>query len=224
MNASDAEIVLNNLVGSIFQEVRLHCGEVVNLGSPEARFIADFIVRREAALQSLVKELEYLCENRGLLIDHMGKEVDDLQSQLAEMRASKDQAYKERNQLVAYLSRCFESHLCLHPASDETWDKEWLTIVCIHTPAGQMTWHLHDSDAILFPHLKLVEAHWDGHSTDEKYRRLQALSPRAGEERNEMKKLNDLKNQRGEIVILALAGLGAFVAVMAVGRWFMDNF
>ncbi|KKN42483.1 hypothetical protein LCGC14_0712930 [marine sediment metagenome] len=96
---------------------------------------------------------------------------------LAQALEGKHVAYSERNQLVAAISRLWPSHLARHPEDDETWDDEWRTIVCIHSPAGQLTWHIKDGEQYLFSHLAEGEGHWDGHSTPEKYARLQrALS------------------------------------------------
>lgn len=94
---------------------------------------------------------------------------------LIEARESKDNAYWERNQLVGVLSRLYPSHLARHPETDKEWEDDWRNIVCIHTPVGQATWHLHDSDMPMFKHLKLDKDHWDGHSTEEKYDRLSRL-------------------------------------------------
>jgi hypothetical protein len=38
-----------------------------------------------------------------------------------------------------------------------------------------MSWHYHDSDAELFAFVPVREVKWDGHTTEEKYRRLAAL-------------------------------------------------
>lgn len=100
-----------------------------------------------------------------------------------EQHASKNQAYTERNHLVAFLSCLYPSHLSRHDEDDETWDREWLSIVCVHaympesTDVIQMTWHIHDSHLPLFFHLRLdPTCTWDGHTTDEKYARLERLS------------------------------------------------
>jgi hypothetical protein len=87
---------------------------------------------------------------------------------------SKDNAYRERNQLVAFISKLYPSHLAMHPDSDESWERDWMNIVCIHAPFGQLTWHIHDSEIGLFSHLQYVEGDWDGHSTEEKYNRIAA--------------------------------------------------
>lgn len=111
----------------------------------------------------------------------------------------KDQAYKERNQLVAALSKLFETCSWLGRHVDEPgedWDNEWRWIVFIHPEhCGQMSWHIHDSDLPMFEHLfrepeRVVQpiynamgvktglyesdrgAPWDGHSSEEKYQRL----------------------------------------------------
>ncbi|SRR5258708_2353400 len=85
--------------------------------------------------------------------------------------------YRERDQLVAALSKLFPAHLTRHEGDD--WEDEWRWVVCIHLPTGQATWHIHDSELSLFGHLgrTTITDHWDGHSTEEKYRRLNGLRP-----------------------------------------------
>lgn len=93
-------------------------------------------------------------------------------------KSAKDTAYWERNQLVANLARQYESHMVRHPDSDKEWEDDWRWIVCIHTPAGQMTWHIKDEEATSAFGFLPVEPdaeHWDGHTTEEKYNRLLAL-------------------------------------------------
>ena len=109
--------------------------------------------------------------------DH--KRVEELETYCAakdtrikELEGSKDVAYKERNRLVLFLARCFPSHRCRHPESDTSWERDWMNIICVHGPAGQMAWHIHDSELPMFEHLRLEESHWDGHTADEKYERL----------------------------------------------------
>ena len=85
-----------------------------------------------------------------------------------------DAVYKERNALVCALSKVFPSYLMEHPKDDASWDPEWRTIVCINGPNGQMTWHIHSSELRDFErHLPWSDVNdWDGHTTEEKYRRL----------------------------------------------------
>ena len=86
----------------------------------------------------------------------------------------KDNAYLERNKLVAHLSKIYKSHLAKHDKEDESWLNDWRNIVITYTLNGeQMGWHIHDSDLHLFEHLEYnYEYKYDGHTTDEKYKRL----------------------------------------------------
>lgn len=84
-----------------------------------------------------------------------------------------DTVYAERDRLVAFLSRLYPAHLAVATDAEPGWNY----VVCIHTPAGQMAWHVPDSEiADLFGHLVALPNDWDGHTTDEKYRRLERLA------------------------------------------------
>ena len=99
-----------------------------------------------------------------------------------ELIAQKDQAYWERNQLVAALSKLYPAWLARHPDEDTTWEDDWHWIVFIEIPTGdadqQLSWHIHDKDLPYFSHLQLRENTWDGHTTEEKYRRLRYIIKR----------------------------------------------
>ena len=89
----------------------------------------------------------------------------------------KDVAYSERNKMVCFISMLYPSHLKRHPDADTEWENDWRNIVCIHAPAGQLTWHIHDSETQGFSHLNIKPdpfelCVYDGHSPDEKYQRL----------------------------------------------------
>ena len=85
-----------------------------------------------------------------------------------------DDAYTERNRLVAHLASIYPSGT--RRTEIEGWDPEWHGCVFIDTPEGQMSWHYHDREAHLFAHLPPYEKPWDGHSTPEKYERLWRLT------------------------------------------------
>jgi hypothetical protein len=87
--------------------------------------------------------------------------------------------YRERNRLVAALSRLYPSHLYLDPSIYKPNRHLW-PVVTIQTPAGQITWHLSAKDVDLFTHLQYGEVNWDGHDTEEKYRRLGELGKKDG--------------------------------------------
>jgi hypothetical protein len=85
--------------------------------------------------------------------------------------------YRERAHLVAYLSTQYPSVIAYNDPKEPDWP-----VVYVTTPAGQMSWHIAESDLDLFEHVPRdglgVNAgpEWDGHSTIEKYRRLNLLT------------------------------------------------
>lgn len=106
--------------------------------------------------------------------------VPKFEDRINSLEKSKDSAYKERDSLVRYLSTQYPSHLMRHPDSDTEWEDDWRWIVCIHSVAGQMTWHIHDSELYGFGHLVRTQFNdWDGHTTEEKYKRLCLLAKKS---------------------------------------------
>jgi len=83
------------------------------------------------------------------------------------------QVYRQRNRLVAALSKTYPSHFAI----DETVEPEFRYVICIHLPTGQATWHINEQDTDLFDHLEDLDRpqHWDGHDTEEKWRRVARL-------------------------------------------------
>jgi hypothetical protein len=92
-----------------------------------------------------------------------------------------DSAYRERNQVVAALAKCFPS--VVTKTDIPGWDPAWHNCVYVTLPTGQASWHFHDNDAHLFRDIPRGEMKWDGHTTPEKYERLDKL--KIGEARKE---------------------------------------
>lgn len=115
--------------------------------------------------------------------------VEEISAMIQEEINKKNQAYYERNQLVAALSKIYPAWLGVHP-KDEEWEDDWRTIVYIKIPVKtesasipglgkrlvtkdvQVSWHIHDSDKQFFKHLDYGSEEWDGHTNEEKYKRL----------------------------------------------------
>ena len=111
----------------------------------------------------------------------------EAQHEVIALKKQKDGAYSERDRLVSALSKLFPSRLERHPHTDLTWENDWRWIVFIELPSGQASWHIHDSELDWFDHLDRYPGNsWDGHTTEEKYLRLQSLAaqsaPRSSEE------------------------------------------
>ena len=99
--------------------------------------------------------------------------VSDLQYVLEGVTQQKDQAYSERNKILA----AFAWHLyqfsnvivgrAKHPAEDKSWEDYWRNIIIIIGDGNQMTWHIHDSELHMFEKLPLLHDYkWDGHTTE----------------------------------------------------------
>lgn len=85
-----------------------------------------------------------------------------------------DSVYRERNQIAAGLA-----HLVMvaggnawigHDPSEPDWP-----VLFIELPTGQVSWHFAPTDVDLLEGIPTSERPWDGHTTEEKYQRLQAL-------------------------------------------------
>lgn len=97
--------------------------------------------------------------------------TDQTHTPLGQAEAARDGAYRERAHLVALLAAQYPAEFREDPEDDE-----W-SIVYIDLPTGQASWHIHPRDVDLFPHVKFgTAAEWDGHSTEEKYRRIDELA------------------------------------------------
>lgn len=125
--------------------------------------------------------------------------MSDTTQQSAEKKLNS--VYWERNQLIIALTKIFPAYLAKHDENDKDWESDWRTIVVVELPQklilkqdeieiaeyymgmhmppsykNQLTWHIHDSEIGYFDHLKYFDGYtWDGHTTEEKYRRLRKI-------------------------------------------------
>lgn len=95
------------------------------------------------------------------------------------VKVATDPVYTERNRCVAMIAALaiaqgWNAGIGVHEG--EGWDPEWMTVIYIDLPTGQVTWHVHDSEAHLFRGLPRYPHAWDGHSTEQKYARLAAAT------------------------------------------------
>lgn len=99
--------------------------------------------------------------------------LEGYEAGVAEQKKATDSAYWERNRLVALLARLYPSGRAI--TAIPGWDEAWHNCIYIDTPKGQLSWHVHDNEMVQFASLPEYKGEWDGHSTEEKYRRILLL-------------------------------------------------
>lgn len=115
------------------------------------------------------------CPNCGLSFADM--ELHDAGLALKKMNDAKDNAYWERNCVVAMVARLaarMGARVGIARTDIPGWSPDWHNCVYIDLPTGQVSWHYHDSHTYLFSDLPQYSGGWDGHDTPEKYRRVKA--------------------------------------------------
>lgn len=95
-------------------------------------------------------------------------------AEIERLEAAKNGAYAERNKclvLVALMAQRLglTTGIGIDPNAETS---EWQSILFIDLPAGQVSWHLHESETHMFYFVGAYGGTWDGHATDEKYRRV----------------------------------------------------
>ncbi|MFE2600146.1 hypothetical protein ACFXCZ_27265 [Streptomyces sp. NPDC059396] len=106
------------------------------------------------------------------LLDQQGQ-INDLTAAVARAEEERDGAYRERAHLVAWLASAYESLRVPAPDTDEPgWQ-----IIYLYAGPWQMSWHIAPRDADLVKDIPTgidgdPRAQWDGHTTDQKYRRI----------------------------------------------------
>jgi hypothetical protein len=79
--------------------------------------------------------------------------------------------YTERAYLVRFLATKYNARFGVDPN-----EPDW-PVIYIDTPTGQLSWHISPNDMHLFENISHdANVKWDGHTTEEKYRRLHELS------------------------------------------------
>jgi hypothetical protein len=126
-----------------------------------------------------------------------GEALERAEAEVARLTAAKNGAYAERNLCVALIARMagdllasegdFDAWLAEHDPADTAWERDWLNIVFVVIPTGQLSWHIHDSELPLFDFLPRRRdsapegfPKWDGHTTEQKYERIRAALKAGG--------------------------------------------
>lgn len=155
------------------------------------RIVDERTAERDAALSIAGQRLELL-RIASDAADALAAENSELRcrtphlSTVAALREEKNAAYSERDMIICAFAKFavalgWEAWVGRHEG-DEPWDVDWLSVVYVVTPHGQVSWHVHDSELNWFNFLPRRETPgWDGHTSVEKYARLGSISLRSQE-------------------------------------------
>lgn len=108
-------------------------------------------------------------------VEQMRDELLRLRAEFGALEDRKNGAYEERNRCVALLAHMAVAMgltAGLRRTNIPGWSEDWHNCVYIDLPAGQVSWHYHDSHAPLFAGLPEYAGEYDGHTTAEKYLRV----------------------------------------------------
>lgn len=100
-----------------------------------------------------------------------------LDQAIQDEREAKDEAYRQRNYLVAALARLFHSGIM--KTDIPGWSEDWRGCCFIDLPTGQISYHYHDSHAFLFKDMTPYKKEWDGHNKELVHERLSKLKATA---------------------------------------------
>lgn len=91
-----------------------------------------------------------------------------------------DSVYRERAHLVAHLAASYPSTIGHHDPAEPEW-----AVVIVDLPSGQASWHVAPEDMDLFAHVARSDVSaWGGHTTEEKYARLDTHTRVLAEDRS----------------------------------------
>jgi hypothetical protein len=140
-----------------------------------------------ARLKTEVSRLLTRISDQDHIIGQLTGNVEGYAMRCHQLTEEKHGAYTERDKCVSLIARIAQAMglpagIERHPDDDQTWDDEWRNIIRIDLPAGQVSWHIRDDELPLFSFLQPYNGEWDGHDTEEKYRRvLSCENDRIGE-------------------------------------------
>jgi len=144
---------------------------------PDDKAVRRELVTEQSVLRTVIGQVEAALAGA---VTPTAEDFDRAADVLA-IAEERDKAYRERAALVAYLAACYPSEMAQEHEGDP-----W-PVVCVLTPAGQMSWHIARDDLRLVDHVGWhgYEWGWDGHTTEEKYERLAKLTRTTAASRTE---------------------------------------
>jgi hypothetical protein len=86
-----------------------------------------------------------------------------------------DTIYAERDMCVSLIAKMAQE-LGYKVGIQQTEDPAW-PLVFINLPTGQVSWHVKREELEYFPTMRPYNEIWDGHTTEQKYKRVTDYEP-----------------------------------------------
>ncbi len=102
---------------------------------------------------------------------------DSATARMAAARRNRQRIIDERNLLLSIVAHLWPAHLT-PPSTQQSASSSWQWVLCIHSPQGQLCWHITNEEADgLFAYLpRSSDSDWDGHRHMEKLERLKNMN------------------------------------------------
>jgi hypothetical protein len=104
--------------------------------------------------------------------------INQWKEEIDRLKAQRDAAYTERNKLVVLLAHLYRfKGRSAGRSMDSAETVGWQNVVLIDLPTGQVSWHIgdHDLKASGALDLPFFGAEWDGHTNEQKWKRIEEL-------------------------------------------------
>jgi hypothetical protein len=146
------------------------------------RLVEVVLAVRDQRTEQLANRLSYAAH---VAADERGRAYN-AEQRAEQLEIERDQAYRERAHLLAWLAALHPANAVITPAPDV--DEPGWQLLYLLVGGYQMSWHIAPRDSDLFNHVEHVaaddpRAQWDGHSTTEKYERIQQHTQRVAADR-----------------------------------------
>lgn len=177
----------NATIAEIYQLVTGATGEPGDWNGAEP--VRTYIAQAESKLAEATKQLKLSDELASAAVSsyhELQENLAEAEARTVEVLSDKNEAYRQRNYLVAALAKLFPSGI--RKTDIPGWEDDWHGCCFIDLPSGQISYHFHDSHAHLFADLPAYETLWDGHDKETVHSRLlsiRASRPSAQRKRKE---------------------------------------
>lgn len=110
--------------------------------------------------------------SKSVTLEYWVDKWSDTYDKLSEARRDLANAYTERAQLIAFMAAVLKSSWNYGDSANPEWPVVYIDL----EEHGQASWHISPADFHLFGHVpQNDDTYWDGHTTIQKYHRLQQL-------------------------------------------------